>query len=299
MKIFMTGAAGYIGGSVAALLQAAGHQVRGLVRDAEKASRLANSGIEPVIGDLDDSEVLRREALHADGVINTANADHLASVLVLLDALEGSEKPFIHTSGSSVVGDDARGNYSSDVVVDERGPFVVMAAKLARHRLNTTVIEAGARRIRSVVVCPSLIYGVGKGLKSDSIQMPFLARQAMDHGRVRLVGQGLNIWSTVHVDDLAELYALALDGAPPGAFYFAESGEVSFAAIGDALLKRLSLDEIEHLTPESAAAEWGEAKAFYTLGSNSRVRAERARKELGWNPTGSPALEWLQREMVI
>lgn len=299
MKFFITGAAGYIGGSVAALLQASGHQIRGLVRDPAKASLLASRGIEPVIGDLDDSEILRREAHFADGVINTANADHLASVLALLDALEGSGKLLIHTSGSSVVGDDARGNYPSDVVVDERGPFVVAPAKLARHRLNNTVVEASTRRIRSVVICPSLIYGAGKGLNSDSIQIPFLARQARDHGRVRLVGQGLNIWSTVHIDDLAELYALAVDGAPPGTFYFAESGEVSFAAIGDALLKRLNLDEIEHLTPESAAAEWGEAKAFYTLGSNSRVRAERAREELGWTPTGSPALEWLQRDMVI
>ena len=110
MKLFITGAAGYIGGSVAARLLAQGHTVRGLVRDAARAELLSARGIEPVIGSLDDAEVLAHEAREADGVINAANADHLPSLQAMIAALEGSGKPFVHTSGSSVIGDDAQGN---------------------------------------------------------------------------------------------------------------------------------------------------------------------------------------------
>jgi nucleoside-diphosphate-sugar epimerase len=136
MKLFITGAAGYIGGSVAARLVADGHTVRGLVRDRARADLLAQSGIDPVVGSLADDAVLASEARAADGVVNAADADHLPSVLAMLKALEGSGKPLVHTSGSSVVGDNARGNRLSEAVFDEDTPFVVAPGKQARHALN-------------------------------------------------------------------------------------------------------------------------------------------------------------------
>src|SRR6187431_2154121 len=102
MKIFCTGASGYIGGSVAAHLIAAGHQVTGLVRSPEKAEAVRARGIEPVLGTLDDAATLAQAARAADVVVNAASADHKGAVVALLDALAGSGKPFIHTSGSSV-----------------------------------------------------------------------------------------------------------------------------------------------------------------------------------------------------
>jgi nucleoside-diphosphate-sugar epimerase len=299
MKLFITGAAGYIGGSVAARLVAQGHTVRGLLRDETKAPALLACGIEPVIGSLDDAGLLAREARQADGVVNTANADLLPSLQAMLAAVEGSGKPLLHTSGSSVVGDDARGNRLSQSIFDEDTPFLVEPAKQARHDLNCTVLAAAARGVRSVVVCPTLIYGVGKGLNPHSIQIPFLVEQARTHGAVRVVGKGLNQWSTVHIDDLAELYLLALEKAPAGAFYFAENGEASFAAIGEALASRLGLGRVESLPAEEAATLWGPGRAYYTYGSNSRVRAKRARRELGWSPRHGSALAWIQKEMPL
>ena len=119
MKMLVTGATGYIGGSVAERLIASGHQVVGLVRSAEKVPLLKERGIESVLGTLDDWEVIRKAAQEADAVIHAASADHPGSVLALIAALERSGKTLIYTSGSSVVADSADGEYASSVAVTE------------------------------------------------------------------------------------------------------------------------------------------------------------------------------------
>lgn len=105
MNVFVTGAAGFIGGSIATGLVKAGHHVTGLVRSADQAAEMTALGITPVIGTLDDRAVLTEQATQADAVINAASSDHRAAVETLLAALKGSNKPFLHTSGSSIVGD--------------------------------------------------------------------------------------------------------------------------------------------------------------------------------------------------
>ena len=112
MRIFLTGANGFIGGSVAATLIAAGQRVRGLVRDKAKADVVAAHGIEAVIGSLDDAGVLRDESRAADAVINAASSDHRGAVETLISALSGSGKALIHSSGSSIVADLAMGEPS-------------------------------------------------------------------------------------------------------------------------------------------------------------------------------------------
>ena len=295
--IFLTGATGYIGGSVSVKLMEAGYTVRGLVRNRESAARVAELGIDPVLGTLDDSELLTAEARRSDGAINTASADHAGSVRALIAGLKDSGKPFLHTSGSSVIGDDARGNRSSDVVFDEDTPLVVNPLKQARRDIDLMVLEAATSGVRSVVICPSNIYGTGKGLNPNSVQIPFLVSNAREQGSVQIVGAGLNIWSNVHIDDVADLYLLALTKAPAGSFYFAENGEASFGLIGASIAKRLGQTTVESLPPEEAARRWGESKAYFSLGSNSRVRAVRARRELGWNPQHSSVLAWIASEM--
>ncbi len=299
MNIFITGAGGYIGGSLATALLASGHRVRGLTRTTANAERLAACGIEPVLGTLDDAGVLEREARRADGVINTASADHAGAVQALITALVGSAKPLLHTSGSSVIGDDARGSRSSEQVFGEVTPLAVNPAKQPRRDIDLQVLGAAARGVRSAVICPSLIYGVGTGLNPHSVQIPFLAANARVQGRVQIVGAGLNVWSNVHIDDVVALYVLALTKAPAGAFYFAENGEASLSDIGGALAKRLSLPGVESLPPEVAAAHWGEPRAYFSLGSNSRVRSVRARNELGWAPRHASLIDWILRAMPV
>jgi len=297
MNIFVTGASGYIGGSVAMALLASGHRVRGLTRSAASAERLAKIGIDPVLGTLDDAGVLSRAASAADGVVNAASADHVGAVRALIDGLQGSSKPLLHTSGSSVIGDDARGQRRCDNIFDEDAPLVVDRSKQARRDLDLMVLGAAEHAIRSAVICPSLIYGAGRGLNPRSVQIPFLAANAREKGVVQIVGHGLNVWSNVHIDDVVDLYLLALTQAPAGAFYFAENGEASFGDIAGAIAKRLGLAGIQALPPEVAAERWGESMAYFTLGSNSRVRARRARRELAWVPRHASLIEWILTEM--
>ncbi len=299
MTIFLTGAGGFIGGAIAARLMASGHPIRGLVRSPEKAAALQARGIEPVLGDLSDTALLAREAQAADAVINAANSDDRAAVEAVLNALAGSGKPFLHTSGSSIVADDARGDWASDRIYDEGTPLEPLPGKAARVAIDRLIVDAAGRGVRSVVLCNTLIYGTTKGLAAESVQIPTLVTQARQTGIVRHVGRGLNIWSNVHVDDVAELYALALDRAPAGAFYFVENGEASFAQATAAISRRLGLGAPQDWPIDDAIAELGFGKAVYSLGSNSRVRGKRARSELGWAPKHASLTGWIESEMPV
>lgn len=291
MKIFCTGASGYIGGSVAATLAAAGHQVRGLVRSAESADKVRALGIEPVIGTLDDTAILEREARAADAVINAASADHRASAMALLGAVEGTGKTFIHTSGSSIVGTRAAGQRVDDIF-DETTPFTPSPARTARVALDKDILAFASKGVRTAIVCPSLIYGIGRGAKADSAQVPWLIRTAKKHGVAKHYGPGENVWSNVHIDDLVDLYARVLRDAPAGAFYFAENGENAMREVCAAIGRALGLDgTTQAMSLAEAAAEWGDGPAQDTMGSNSRVRAVRARRELGWAPHARSLLD--------
>jgi nucleoside-diphosphate-sugar epimerase len=294
MKIFCTGASGYIGGSVAAHLAAAGHQVTGLVRSAEKADAVRAFGIEPVMGTLDDGKILAQAARAADVVVNAASADHKGAVVALLDAVAGSGKAFIHTSGSSIVGTRSRGERSDDIF-DEDTPFRPSPARTARVALNEFILSHRDKDCRPVIICPSLIYGIGHGAGRDSVQVPLLIKLARKRGNAAHAGPGENIWSNVHIDDLVTLYALAVEKAPAGSFYFAENGENSMREVCEAINRMLGF--VGRPTPmsmQAGAAEWGEGTAEDTMASNSRVRAKRAREELGWSPTARGLIEEIE-----
>ena len=295
MRVFVTGASGYIGGSVAAALVAAGHSVTGLVRSQERAAAVRARSIEPVIGTLGDAALLARSTRDADAVINAANSDDRGAVEAMLPALAGSGKAFLHTSGSSIVGDMAGGERGEKVYEDDT-PVQPLPGKVARVAIDRLVLDSAKNGVRAVIVCPTMIYGRGHGVHAESVQVPRLIALAKRHGAGRHVGRGENIWSNVHIDDLVPLYLRALEKAPAGAFYYAENGENSYREIAEAISRMLGFGGRTRPMPMGEAiAEFGETGAQFSYGSNSRVRAVRARRELGWAPKGGTLLDEIER----
>ncbi len=294
MRIFLTGANGFIGGAVAAALVAAGHGVRGLVRSKEKSDLIAAHGVDAVIGSLDDGALLQAEARAADAVINAASSDHRGAVEALIAVLSGSGKPFIHSSGSSIVADLAMGE-PSERIFDEATPVSPLPERAARVAIDRLVLATP--RIRSVVLCNAMIYGDAVGPPAQSVQIPALVRQAKASGVVRYIGRGLNRWSNVHIADVAALYVLALAKAPAGTFMYVESGEEALGEIARAIAVRLDLDAAQSWSAEEAIGAWGRNLAVLSLGSNSRVRGKAA-AALGWSPARRSITQWIITEMV-
>ena len=297
MNVFVTGAAGFIGGSIATGLVQAGHNVTGLVRSAEQADELKALGMNAVIGTLDDSQLLAQQARAADAVINAASSDHRGAVAALLDALRGSNKVFLHTSGSSIVGDASGGKSSDDIYYEDNLPEPTVD-KADRVAIDNLVLAAAQDGVNSAVICNTLIYGHSLGVNRDSVQLPRLLKQARKSGVVRHLGTGQNIWSNVHIEDVVALYQLALTKNVPGTFYFVESGEASFIDMTTAMAEALNLGKPQDWPLQDAEAEWGYEMANYGLGSNSRVRGKHARDLLGWKPKRTSVVEWIRNEMV-
>ncbi len=273
MRILIVGATGYIGGTVAMRLRAAGHTVLGTARNEGDATRLRALGLESAVVTLDDSAGLTALAKKADAVINAASSDQRSAV----EALLRGTKRLIHTSGSSVVSTDARGELVP-AIYDETTARTPVPEKVARQAIDDLVRNGG----QTAVICPGIAYGRGTGLKTETIHLPLIMNDARKHGSVRYIGQGKNIWSNVHVEDLADLYAMALERAEPGAFLFAENGEASMRELSEAIGRRLELPTTS-MTFDEGAEAWGHELARFGMGSNSRIRGVRARA-LGWAP---------------
>jgi nucleoside-diphosphate-sugar epimerase len=175
MKLFLTGVTGYIGGSLATKLIEKGHEVYGLVRSEHKVSSMISIGIKPVLGTLDDVDLIAEIARESDGTINVASSDHRVVIETLVKALSGTEKFLIHTSGSSIVCDDACGEFESLRIYHDDSYFQPLPIRQARVAINQLVRTAGILHgIRAIVICPTMIYGNGRGLQKDSDQIPKL-----------------------------------------------------------------------------------------------------------------------------
>jgi nucleoside-diphosphate-sugar epimerase len=294
MKVFVMGATGYIGGSVAEVLVKKGYDVSGLVRSTEKAEYLKSRNIQSLTGDLSSEDVLSEAAKNADVIINAADADDRKPVETIFKAIGGTGKIYIQTSGSSIISDAAAGE-ASETVYDGETAFEPLAEKRPRVELDNFVRAAAKDNIRSIVICPTMVYGIGSGYNPHSIQIPFLINQAKKDEAARYIGAGANRWSNVHIDDLTDLYLLALERAQAGSFFFAENGEKSLKAIAEEIGGLLNVSA-ESWTEAEAIAAFGRDAAVFGFGSNSRVSSRKAR-ELGWNPQKNDILGSIREEV--
>lgn len=285
MTVFVTGGTGYIGTAVVQALRAAGHEVHGLARSPGAAEKLRKAGVEVVHGALTDPVVLARAARAADAVIHlgaTGDADQAevdtAAVGAMLNAVEGSGKRFVYTSGIWVLGN------TGECVADEDAPLDPTPIVAWRAEVEGTVREAAAWGIRPVAVRPAVVYGRGGGTPGT-----FVAA-ARKKGVVRYVGDGTQRWPFVHVDDLANLYVLALD---------APAGTVLNAAAGPSLPVR-DVAEAAAQAHGATVEPWPLEEARERLGAyadalalDQQVSAGRA-LALGWKPSRLSVLDDLR-----
>ncbi len=293
MKIFVTGATGYVGGSVATRLLEAGHTVIGLARSAQADAALKARGIEPLRGELNLYTPFVEAVARVDAVINAASSDNPFVVHALLTALKGNAKTLIQVSGSSIVGTYDNGEASEDIFHEDT-PFTPAPEKAMRVAIDQSILAASLHGVRTIVIRPTLIYGRGIGVNAASVQIPKLIDAARKAGVPRHVGRGLNIWGNVHIADVADAFLLALDHAPAGSLFYLENAETNFKTTTQAIGRMLGLGEATQDWPIGDAVEGLGPGAHLSFGSNSRVRAGKARKVLGWAPKGGTLIDEIE-----
>lgn len=283
-KVFITGITGYIGGTVARKLLDKNYSVAGLVRNEAAAEKLKQLGIEPVIGNIHDEAVLKAAISQADAIIHTADsADDAYAADSFINALEGSGKTFIFTSGSAIFGGKENGE-KSEFVYTEDVPLQPRLEMASRVLINNYVLQAAKKDIRSIVIVPTMVYGEGLGLKKDSIQLPALINFSKEKGFGTYFGKGENRWSNLHIEDLADLYVLALEKAKAGSLYYAENGSSTIRNLAENISRQYYLQPAQSVRIQEAVNTFGPAGGYFGFASNSLCNADKARTELGWKP---------------
>ncbi|ESY99985.1 SDR family oxidoreductase [Mesorhizobium sp. LNHC209A00] len=282
MRIFLTGATGFIGSALVSELLQAGNQVVGVTRSDAGAEALAAAGAEVYRGTLEDPQGLRDGAAEAEAVIHTAfdhdfsrfaeNCEKDSRVIAALgQALAGSDRPLVITSGVGM-GSRGHGQLAVEDVFNPDHPNPRIASELAGNAL----LEAGINL--SVLRLPQVHNTLKQGLISPLIE---IARQK---GVSAYVGDGRNRYSASHVSDAARLYRLAVEKRQPGARYHAVGEEgVEVRAIAEALGRGLNLPVVS-IAPEKAAEHFGWMAMFAPMDLPASSALTQAR--LGWRPTG-------------
>lgn len=274
MRVFVTGAAGFIGSAVVTELMANGHTVLGLARSDANAAAITQAGVEVHRGSLDDLDALRTGARVTDGVIHcafnhdfsqyAANAEQDRRALAeMATALEGTNKPLISTSGLLGL---APGAVATEAMVAAGG------------RKSEEVLAAAARGVRAMTIRlpPNTHHGDRGGFA------PMIMAAARTNGVSAYVGDGANRWPAAHRLDAARLYRLALENGAAGARYHAVGEEgLTFRAIAETIGKRLNVPVVS-LAPEAAPAHFGFLAGF--AGLDSPASAQWTRDQLGWRP---------------
>ncbi len=290
MRIFVTGATGWVGSAVVEDLIAQGHQVAGLARSPASEDKLAATGAQVVRGSIEDIEVLRAAARDADAVIHTAFdhdwsrfAENCAADKRAIEALgaelEGSDRPLIVTSGVALL---APGRLATEADV---APPVTESFPRAS---EAVVEELRGRGVRAATVrLAPTVHGVG-----DHGFVPRLAGIARDKGVSAYIGEGRNRWPAVHRLDAARLFRLALDHTEEGPFHAVAEQGVALKEIAEAIARQFDLPLVSK-SAEEAGAHFGWFAPF--VGLDAPTSSERTRALLDWTPQQPGLLEDLGR----
>jgi nucleoside-diphosphate-sugar epimerase len=279
MKILLTGGTGFIGAAVLDALTNAGHHVTAVVRSQPSSLKVSDQGATGVIGDLFDPTWLASELRTHDGLIHLAagsderDADlNDAVITAAIDAFAGTDKPFVHTGGIWTYG-----NNGAITETAEPQPPAITAWRPAGEQ---RVLESG---LKASIVQPGIVYGRGSGIPA------MLVAAAAEDDTLSLIGSGDQHWTTVHVEDLADLYLRVLERAPGGKAYVGVSGDnPTVRELGEALTPTV--------VPESDEATLARLGAFgEALLLDQQASGERAKSELEWAPSRPSLVELLAK----
>ncbi|MGC5166701.1 SDR family oxidoreductase [Luteimicrobium sp. DT211] len=288
MRIFVTGATGWIGTAVTGELLAAGHDVVGLARSDASAEKLAARGATPVRGTLDDLGTIKDAAADSDAVIHLGfvhDFDRFADsglversvVQTVADTLAGSDRPFLFASGVA--------GLTTGRVATEEDPSPAVGPDSPRGGSENLALSYADQGVRSVALrFAASVHGIG-----DHGFVAELARVARERGFAGYIGDGANRWPAVHRSDAARLVAIALDRAPAGGVVHAVGEEgVAIRDVAEALGQSLELPT-RAVAPEDAAAHFGWIARFLAL--DAPTSSALTRERYGWAPTGPTLVE--------
>lgn len=290
MRIFLTGATGFIGSRILNELLAAGHQVTGLARSEASALALQTAGADVQYGTLEEPRSLLEAVTRCDAVIHTA-FDHDFSrfvencekdqriILAIGAALQGSRRPLIITSGTAM-GDIGNGLPASEMHFNPAHPN----PRAASERAGNQLLDAGVD-VR-VVRLPQVHDTTRQGL------LTYYIAHAAEKGVVAVVGDGNNCWSAAHISDVTALYLRVLEQGLAGRRYHAVAEEaIPSLRIAEVVAEKLHLP-LQSLSADRAAAHFGWFAAF--AGMDLRATSVRTRQQLNWQPTGPGLLDDLR-----
>lgn len=286
MRVFVTGATGFIGTAVVKELLNAGHQVLGLARSEASAQKLINAGAEIHRGDLEDLDSLRSGAAQSDGVIHAGfihdftrfpevcEVDKVA-IETIGQVLAGSNRPFIVTSGTALV------NPGKLATEDIKPPLNPAWPRVSEHAADA-VAEKGVRAA-AIRLSPSV-----HGEDDQHGFIPILVNIAREKGVSAYIGDGLNRWNAVHRLDAALLFRLALENATPGARFHACAEEsITLKTIAEAIGKQLNIPVVS-VAPEAAAEHFGWFSHMAAI--DCPTSSKWTQEQLNWHPTHNTLL---------
>ena len=279
MRVFLTGANGWVGSTIVRELLGAGHSVVGLVRSKEKGETLAAAGGTPLLGSLRDLDVLRAAAAEADGIIHTAfgldfskiaelSEEDREAIQTFGEVFGGSDRPIVVTGGLGLLP-------PGETFTEDARPPVIPGFPRASEQTAFALAERGLRA--SVVRLSRSTHGQGE--RHGFI--PMLAAVAREKGVSAYVGDGQNLWLAVHRQDAARMFRLALERGGRNEAYHAVAESVAFRLIAEAIGRQLDVP-VKSLDQRKAEAHFGPL-AMWVAG-NGPASSEWTRETLGWEP---------------